>query len=106
MMHPADEYARLKDQIKALEARAQALRTRFIRGDAPLASEAVEVRVSRHTRRVFMKDRLPDYILREPSLWEERSSHTVTYAAATPSSSAFNSSSNEADEDLIVVDVW
>lgn len=102
-MHPADKYARLKDQIKALEALAQRLRTRFIRGDAPLASNAVEVCVKRQSRRVFLKDRLPDYILREPSLWEEASSHVVTYSWAT---SASNSGKSGGEDDPIVVDTW
>lgn len=101
-MHPADEYARLKEQIRLLEARAHALHHKFISGDAPLSSGMIEIRVKKQTRRVFIKDRLPDYILREPSLWEDAESDVVTYQSAT----AGNSRSSDSDGAAIVIDEW
>lgn len=101
-MHPADEYARLKEQIRTLEARAHALRHKFISGEAPLASNAVEISVQRRKRRVFIRDRLPEYILKEPSLWEEDVSDVVTYQAARAS----KSSADPGEDAIMVVDDW
>ncbi|MCH2078379.1 MAG: hypothetical protein MK180_16140 [Rhodobacteraceae bacterium] len=101
-MHPADEYVRLKDQIRALEARAHALRYKFISGQAPLASNAVEISVQRQKRRVFIRDSLPDYILKEPSLWEEDVSDVVTYQAA----SAEKRGGAASEDANMVIDDW
>lgn len=101
-MHPADEYARLKEHIRLLEARAHALRHKFISGDAPLSSGIIEIQVKKQKRRVFIKDRLPDYILREPSLWDEAESDVVTYQSAT----AGNLRNGDRDAAAIVIDEW
>lgn len=80
-MHPVDEYAGLKDQIKALEARVLELRAGFLIPNARLRSNQTEVVIRQLTRRVFQKDRLPPEILNNPRYWEETSNPSVVVNA-------------------------
>ena len=96
-MHPADEYARLKSEIRVLEARAKALRDRFVLGRAPCVSNAVEVVVENRTRRVFLRDKLPREILADPSYWAEMPAQRVTFRENAPDAVA---------EDFEVIDSW
>ena len=82
-MHPVDEYAALKEQIKQLEARALDLRARFLAPNAPRRSNQYEVVVRHQTRRTFQKDRLPADILNDARYWEETSSPIVTVKSLT-----------------------
>ena len=77
-MHPVDEYARLKAEIRRLEARAKVLRDGFLGSDAPLRSNRHHVVVKTQNRRVFLRDRLPAHILTDPQYWEMRQSPIVT----------------------------
>lgn len=77
-MHPADEFAQVRSEIKRLETRAKTLRRRFLKGDVPLESNAHVVNVREQKRRVLMRDALPDHILDDPRFWEERCSPIVT----------------------------
>ena len=76
-MHPADEYAKLKEEIGRLVARADRLRAQFLDGAAPLRSNSHEVIVSHHPQRVFVKDLLPHDILADPRYWRENRAAVV-----------------------------
>ncbi|MDF0603798.1 hypothetical protein P1J78_24080 [Psychromarinibacter sp. C21-152] len=70
-MHPADELARIRQEIATLKAREKALREEFLDGRAPLRSNAHEVRIVNKTRRVFCRDRLPLHVRADPALWRD-----------------------------------
>jgi hypothetical protein len=76
-MNPVDEYARLKDDIRRLQDRAEALRAGFLQPGARLRSNRYEITVRRQKRRVFNKDRLPPHMLDDPRYWDERESEVV-----------------------------
>ena len=77
-MHPVDEFAALKSEIKRLETRAGALRDLFLAQGVPQGSNRHEVIVRQQSRRVLVPDRLPDAIRRDPRYWEVRTSQLVT----------------------------
>ncbi len=77
-MDPVDAFAMLKAEIKRLQDRAEILREGFLRPGARLRSNRFEITVKRQKRRVFAKDRLPEAVLADPRLWEERESVVVT----------------------------
>ncbi|MEL7462042.1 MAG: hypothetical protein AAFX45_09955 [Pseudomonadota bacterium] len=79
-MDPVEEFARIKNEIKALKAREQELRQGFLDG-ARLRSNAHEVVVKTQKRKVFLRDRLPGSILDDPSFWEERETQVVSVRA-------------------------
>ena len=83
-MHPADEYAALKDQIRQIEARSDVLRQGFLGPEGALKSNRHEVVVRMQTRNTFVKDRLPPEILSNPTYWEERRSPIVTLRDLAP----------------------
>jgi hypothetical protein len=76
-MDPVDEYAWLKEEIRRLQDRADALRAGFLHPGARLRSNRFEITVRRQRRRVFNKDRLPASVLEDPRYWEERESAVV-----------------------------
>lgn len=76
-MDPVDDYARLKEEIRRLQERADALRAGFLQPGARLRSNRFEITVRRQRRRVFMKERLPASVLEDPRYWEERESEVV-----------------------------
>ena len=76
-MDPVDEYARLKEEIRRQQDRAEALRAGFLQPGARLRSNRFEITVRRQRRRVFSKDRLPPSVLEDPRHWEERESEVV-----------------------------
>jgi len=80
-MHPADELAWLRVEIRRLCRREAELRDSFVAGRAP--AEGVEARVVvRSARRaVFRRERLPAVILSDPAFWDARLTHTVTVEA-------------------------
>jgi len=85
MQHPADELAELRVQMRALKARELELRKRLLHGHCGLQGKAHQVVLRQHKRRVFIKERLPDYVLAEPSLWETRTlTHVVTEERQRP----------------------
>ena len=79
-MDPVEEFARIKDQIKALKTREQELRQGFLDG-ARRRSNAHEVTVKTQKRKVFLRDRLPPSVLQDPSFWEERETQIVSVKA-------------------------
>ena len=94
-MDPVDEYARLKDEIRRLQARAEVLRAGFLHPEARLRSNRYEITVKRQKRRVFQKDRLPQAVLDDPRYWEERESEVVTCRAL---------STAREDEDIVLIE--
>ncbi len=80
-MDPVEEYAQLKQQITRLQARADQLRDGFLQPGARLRSNQTEIVVRMQTRRLFLKDKLPADILRNPAYWEQRRSPLVTIRA-------------------------
>ena len=77
-MHPVDEFALLRSQIRELEARAKTLRQTFIEGKSAPRSNQHEVVIKHQSRKVFMKDLLPDEILGNPRFWKTTTSPVVT----------------------------
>lgn len=70
--HPADELADLRTQIRSLKAREMELRRALLHGPCGLQGIKHEAVFRKQRRRVFLKSRLPAYILSESSLWETR----------------------------------
>ena len=87
-MDPVDEFARLKDEIRRLQERADMLRDGFLQPGARLRSNRFEISVRRQKRRIFAKDRLPPEVLADPRYWEERENEVVTCRALEPSHGA------------------
>ena len=80
-MDPVEEFARLKREVTERRARMEQLRARFLEPGARLVSNSHEIVVREQDRRVFLRDRLPHHILRDPSFWEVRRSPVVTVRA-------------------------
>ncbi|MCU0826212.1 MAG: hypothetical protein MUE52_02120 [Tabrizicola sp.] len=95
-MNPVDEYARLKDDIRRLQDRAEVLRAYFLQPGARLRSNRFEITVRRQKRRVFNKDRLPTGILEDGRYWEERDNEVVLCREI--------STFRAGDEDIILVE--
>lgn len=72
MLHPADELAALRAEIKKLRAREAVLRTGFLNGSIERHGVSYCVEVKKVVSPVFVKERLPDYILNAPNLWDRR----------------------------------
>jgi hypothetical protein len=83
-MHPVDEFARLKAEIRELETKAAVLRDGFLNPATPRRSNRFEVVVKIQTRRTFKKDLLPPEILTDPRFWEENRSEMVTVREIAP----------------------
>ena len=77
-MNPVEEYAQLKQQIARLQARADQLRDGFLQPGARLRSNQTEIVVRMQVRRLFLKEKLPEDILRNPAYWVQRHSPLVT----------------------------
>ncbi len=76
-IHPADELARIRAEIRRLKLREATLREGFLRGDLPVLGLGASVSVRRTRRRVLVKDRLPDAILGDDRYWEFRETPAV-----------------------------
>ena len=70
-MDPVDEFARLRVEIRALEARAEALRAELLRPGAWLRSNLHEVVIKDQVRRTFQRDLLPPEVLWSAGYWKE-----------------------------------
>ncbi len=80
-MHPADELAWLRAEIRRLCRREAELRERFVAGGAPVQGEEARVTVRSARRAVFRRERLPVAILSDPAYWDTRLTQTVTVEA-------------------------
>jgi hypothetical protein len=76
-LYPADELARLRVDIRRLEAREKELREGFLAGKFPLFGYENRVEVRQSKRKVFLRDRLGLEVLNDPQHWEDRVTKTV-----------------------------
>lgn len=77
-MHPADEFAQIKAEMRRLKARADTLRQGFIDGANHRRSNRHQVVIETQCRRKLLREKLPPHILADEALWEEASSKIVT----------------------------
>ena len=77
-LDPVDAYAKLKSDIRDLEAQAAVLRESFLRPGAHLRSNRHEVVIRQQSRRTFQKDLLPVEVLNDPRYWLQTTSAIVT----------------------------
>lgn len=77
-MHPADEFAKIKAEMAQLKARADELRQTFLEDDSRRRSNRHEVIVRAQHRRIFLREKLPPYILADDGLWEDGVANVVT----------------------------
>ncbi len=94
-MHPVDELGQVRAEMAALKARENELRATLAMQRRDLSGGRFEARFEHHAQRVFLVDRLPDYILNAPELWEER--HSMQLRLEEKAS---------ADDAEIVVESW
>jgi hypothetical protein len=87
-LYPADELARLRTDIRRLEAREQELRKGFLAGKLPLFGYESRVELRQSKRKVFLRERLGPEVLNDPKYWGERVTKTVL--VVTPASTAAN----------------
>jgi hypothetical protein len=76
-MHPADELAWLRAEIRRLTRREAELRARFVAGKADREGTEASVTVRRTRRCIFRRERLPAHVLADPGLWDETAQPTV-----------------------------
>ena len=82
-MDPVDEFARLRAEIKRLEAREAVLRSAMLRPGARLRSNLHEVVIKDQVRQTFQKDLLPPEFLQSPRFWKESRCQVVTVRELT-----------------------
>ena len=81
-IHPADELAEIRSDIRRLQERENFLRRGFLNDSLPrLGSDAV-AEVKPLKRRTFLRDKLPDHILNDESFWRTEFIHQVRIAPA------------------------
>ncbi|AUC52718.1 hypothetical protein CDO87_05705 [Sagittula sp. P11] len=76
-MHPVDELAQLRAQMRRLKAREAELRAQVLSGNAPPISNRHRVEIVRQRRPDFVKDKLPEHVLNDPWYWETRETQVV-----------------------------
>ncbi len=103
-MHLADEYALISAEIRRLKARQAGLRVQMISDVQSRVSNRHEIVVRLVTRRVFLRDKLPQSILGDPCYWELRKSPRVTIKDALAARSTLGKMREQpTDEDDIVL---
>lgn len=70
-LHPVDELALLRAEIRRLEEREAKLRALLLRPGAHLRGGIAQAEVKTTRRRTFLRDLLPATILSDPVMWEE-----------------------------------
>lgn len=71
-LHPADELALIREDMRRLKARETFLRNGFLRDSLPRRGTDAVVEVKTLRSRVLLRDKLPDTIVDDPQFWEER----------------------------------
>ena len=87
-MHPADEFAHIKEQIAVLTRRARCLRKGNVDGSAPCLGDAHEESATERVQRTLMRGRLPRVILTDPAVWRFDTAAFGTIRDATANTSA------------------
>lgn len=98
-MHPVDELGQLRAEIAALKARENELRATIAMRRRDLSGGRYEAEFKAYTRRVFLSDKLPDYIRNAPELWEERATLQLRVTDKT-------AATHEPEDDVIVIESW
>ena len=71
-MHPADELAMIRTDIRRLREREDYLRKGFISLRLPTRGDEAVATVKIVKQRKFCQDKLPQYLLDDPDLWETK----------------------------------
>ena len=71
-LHPADELALIREDMRRLKARETFLRNGFLRDSLHRRGTDAVVEVKTLRSRVLLRDKLPDTIVDDPQFWEER----------------------------------
>jgi len=82
-IHPAEELAQIRTEIRQLKAREAELRAGFLTGDSPCEGPVHRVSVETRNARVFDKTRLPEAILQNPRFYRDQVSARVVLELAT-----------------------
>ena len=82
-IHPAEELAQIRAEIRQLQAREAELRAGFLTGDSPCEGPMHRVCVEERSTRVFDKTRLPEAILQNPRFYRDQISARVVLELAT-----------------------
>jgi len=92
-VHPVEELFALRAEIRTLKAREAALRAHLLRPASRVerCGPVHEVVISRQTRRVLLRDRLPREIHTDPNFWDLRVSEQlqIRRRSLAPASSGF-----------------
>ena len=105
-MHPADELARIRAEIKRLKTREEVLRRAFLRGEAECLSNSAEVRIHEQVSRRFVCNRLPPEILSDDRYWEMRRTRIVRVAAIPNDLPKPKSPDRAPTDDFEVIEPW
>lgn len=71
-MHPADELAMIRTDIRRLREREDFLRKGFLSLRLPTRGDEAVATVKIVKQRKFCQDRLPQHLLDDPDLWETK----------------------------------
>lgn len=71
-IHPADELAQIRADIKRLKTREDVLRRGFLAGVLPPNGDMARVDVRVTKRLAFTRERLPDEVLADKTYWIEK----------------------------------
>lgn len=82
-LHPAEELAQIRAEIRTLKAREAKLSAGFLSGQAPCDGPMHRVNVSTEQARVFDKTRLPEAILQNPRFYRDQVRARVVLELAT-----------------------
>lgn len=69
-IHPADELAMIRSDLRRLKEREEYLRKGFLTLRLPTRGDEAVATVKIVKERKFCRDRLPKHVLDDPSLWE------------------------------------
>ena len=82
-LHPVEELAQIRAEIRALQAREDELRAGFLSGRTPREGPSHRVSVTQQQTRVFDQTRLPEAILQNPRFYRDQISARVVLELAT-----------------------
>ncbi|PUB17578.1 hypothetical protein [Yoonia sediminilitoris] len=71
-LHPADELALVREDMKRLQEREAFLRDGFLRQSWSRRGSEAEVEIKAVHSRVLRRDKLPREIVNDPEYWEDR----------------------------------